>query len=69
MPSSKIKITDSDIDVDGVSLKDFMTKVQDRLAILVPDPKKLEEFAALKEAYEHYRTLEALCIPTEKTDK
>ena len=46
----------------GKALED----IQKRLAILVPDPAKLEHFAALKKAYDHYKLLEALCeLPTE----
>jgi hypothetical protein len=57
----------TDIKIDGKSLKEFMTKMEQRLAILVPDPAKLEKFEALKKAYEHYKTMEALCFdePTE----
>ena len=51
----------TDIKVDGKSLKEFMSKMEERLAILVPDPKKLEQFAALKKAYEHYKLMEQLC--------
>ena len=51
----------TDIKVDGKSLKEFMNKMEERLAILVPDPKKLEQFAALKKAYEHYKLMEQLC--------
>lgn len=51
-----------DIKVDGKSLKEFMLKMEQRMAILVPDPKKLEKFEALKKAYEHYKTLESLCF-------
>ena len=40
----------TDIKVDGKSLKEFMNKMEERLAILVPDPKKLEQFAAIKKA-------------------
>lgn len=50
-----------DIKVNGKSLKDFMEKVSDRLSILTPDPKLLEKYDALKEAYEHYKILEKLC--------
>jgi len=50
-----------DIKIEGVSLKEFMTKMEQRLAILVPDPKKLEKFEALKKAYEHYKLMEKLC--------
>jgi hypothetical protein len=65
----QVKITENDITIGNVSLKDTLQAIQDRLAILVPDPKRLEEFAALKQAYEHYKTLEALCCPTENKDK
>jgi hypothetical protein len=47
--------------VNGVDVGNTLLAIQDRLAILVPDTKKLEQFAALKEAYEHYKMLEALC--------
>jgi hypothetical protein len=52
----------ADIKIDGKSLKEFMTKMEQRLAILVPDPAKLEKFQALKKAYEHYKTMESLCF-------
>lgn len=58
----------SDIAIDGKSLKDFMEKVEQRLAILTPNIEKLEHFQALREAYEHYKTLEALCIMPKKDD-
>jgi len=52
---------DADILIKGRSLKEFMEKMESRLAILVPDPAKLAHFEALKRAYDHYKTLEALC--------
>lgn len=58
-----------DIKIDGVSLKEFMTKMEQRLAILVPDPKKLEKFEALKKAYEHYKTMESLCFDEPKEEQ
>lgn len=58
----------TDIKIDGKSLKEFMTKMEQRLAILVPDPERLDKFEALKKAYEHYKTMEALCFP-EKEDQ
>ena len=58
----------TDITVDGKSLKTFMNKMEERLAILVPDPKKLEQFAALKKAYEHYKLMESLCQEPPKED-
>ncbi len=51
----------TDIKIDGKSLKQFMDKMEERLAILVPDPAKLEKFEALKKAYEHYKLMEKLC--------
>ena len=61
--------TGTDIKIDGKSLKNFMDKMEERLAILVPDPKKLEKFEALKKAYEHYKTMESLCFDEEKEEK
>ena len=61
---------DGDIKWKGRSLGDLLSKIEDRLAILTPDNKKLEHFAALKKAYDNYKTLEALCeLPVEEDDK
>lgn len=49
------------VKVNGQDLGEFMETISKRLAILVPDPAKLEHFEALKKAYNHYKTLEALC--------
>lgn len=57
-----------DIKVKGRSLSEFMSKMEQRMAILVPDPEKLEKFEALKKAYEHYKTMEALCFPEKEED-
>lgn len=51
---------DGDIKFKGKSLEELFTKIEDRLAILQPDPKKLEKYEALRKAYEHYKTLERL---------
>ena len=48
--------------VKGVDVGEVLAKIQDRLAILVPDPALLEKYDALKQAYDHYKTLEALCV-------
>ena len=58
----------TDIKIDGKSLKSFMNKMEERLAILVPDPAKLEKFEALKRAYEHYKTMESLCFDEPKEE-
>ena len=52
---------DGDIKIGNRSLKTFMDTMEKRLAILQPDPEKLEKFEALRKAYEHYKTVEALC--------
>ena len=59
---------DRDIKWKGRSLGDMLTTIEKRLAILTPDPAKLEHFEALQKAYQHYKTLEALCEIPEKTD-
>lgn len=47
--------------VNGRNLSKLMEKIEDRLAILSePDPDKLEKFAALKKAYDHYKLMEKL---------
>jgi len=50
-----------DLKINGVSLKDQLDKINERLAILVPDPVLLGKYAALRELYDQYKTLEALC--------
>jgi hypothetical protein len=60
---------EKDIKIKGVSLAKTLEDINRRLAILVPNPEKLEHFEALKKAYEHYKVLEALCeIPKEKKE-
>lgn len=52
---------EGDIKWKGRSLGKLLEKIEDRLAILQdPDPEKLEKHAALKKAYDHYKTLERL---------
>ena len=51
----------ADVVINGKSLAAFMDKMEQRLAILQPNPEKLEHFEALKKAYAQYKTLEALC--------
>lgn len=50
-----------DLTVDGVSIRDQLAKINERLAILVPDPELLAKYEALRNAYQEYKTLEALC--------
>lgn len=61
---------DGDIKWKGRSLGDMLTTIEKRLAILTPDPAKLEHFESLQKAYQHYKTLEALCeLPNKKEEK
>ncbi len=62
-------VIEGDLKVDGVSFKETIESINKRLAILRPDPEKLEHFEALRKAYEHYKTLEALCELPKKEDK
>lgn len=52
---------EGDIKVQGHSIVKLLKTIEDRLAIIQdPSPDKLEKFAALKKAYDHYKTLERL---------
>lgn len=48
------------------SLFGMISKIEERLSILVPDPAKLKQFEALKQAYENYKTLEAICFTNDE---
>ena len=41
---------EGDVKIKGVSIAETLEAINQRLAILVPDPAKLEHFAALKKA-------------------
>jgi hypothetical protein len=59
----------ADVKINGVSLSKTLEGINKRLAILEPNMEKLEHFAALKKAYEHYKTLEALCeVPPKENE-
>lgn len=51
---------EGDIKFKGRSLEELFSKIEDRLAILQPDPAKLEKYEALRKAYNHYKLLEKL---------
>lgn len=55
----------ADIIINGQSLTKALSAVQDRLCILQPDPAKLEKYAALRKAYDHYKLLEQLLTEKE----
>jgi hypothetical protein len=52
---------EGDIKWKGRSLTNMIETIEKRLAILTPDPKKLEKYEALQKAYEHYKLMEKLC--------
>jgi len=55
--------------INKQDLGEFMETISKRLAILVPDPEKLEHFEPLKKAYNHYKMLEKLCeLPKEEKE-
>lgn len=56
---------DSDIICDGVSLRETLSKIQERLCILQPNTDQLEKYAALRKAYEHYKLMEKLLTEKE----
>ncbi len=47
-----------DIKLGNVSLKDFIERIEQRLAILSPNPELEKEWAELKELGDQYRALE-----------
>ena len=57
---------DSDVKIKGRSIVKMIEGIEKRLAILQPDPKKLEKFEALQKAYAHYKLLEALLHEEDK---
>lgn len=59
---------DADIVINGVKLSDILNGITDRLTILQPKPELLEKYENLREAYEHYRTLEKLLTEYNEND-
>ena len=57
--------TNPDIMIGGKSMVSWMQKVEQRLSILEPKPELLAKYEALQQAFDHYKTLEALLHGTE----
>jgi len=55
---SKIRITDTDIELDGWSLRETLRTITERLAVLEPNPALEREFEELRACADHYRDLE-----------
>ena len=62
-PSGQIQLNgvDADIKVNGRSLMDAITALEERLNILVPNPELEKEWEELRELGEQYRKLEQKC--------
>ena len=54
----KVQITDSDIEIDGLSLRETLVAMHERMAIMVPNPALETEFEELRACAERYRELE-----------
>jgi len=54
----KVTITDKDIDIDGVSLRETLAKVNERLAIFQPNPELEADFEQLRNLRDQYVELE-----------
>lgn len=50
----------ADLVIGEKSMVTWMQKVEQRLSILEPKPELLAKYEALQQAYDHYKTLEAL---------
>ena len=61
----KLEGSDADIFVQGKSMKAWMDAVEQRLCILDPKPELLAKYESLRQAYEHYKTLEAILYEQE----
>lgn len=63
----KVEGEEADIFINGKSMSDWMSVVERRLAILQPKPEHLENYEALQQLYDQYKTLEALIYQTPET--
>lgn len=61
----RVEGKEADIFINGKSLSDWMSAVEQRLCILEPNLKLQEKYSALQEAYDHYKTLESLLYEQE----
>jgi len=68
-PSAKISLKGegADIDINGISLKDFMARVEQRLAILTLDTRLEAEWEELRVLGDQYRKLEKEILDRMKT--
>ena len=66
--TGELKLTgdNADVIISTKSMKGWMEAVERRLLILEPKKELIDEFEALREAYNHYKTLEALLYDEKK---
>ena len=66
--SAKIRLDgpDADIEINGASLTDMIEKIEQRLAILKPDPRLEKDWDELRELGDRYRALEKEIIEKQK---
>lgn len=65
----KVEGPEADIIINEQSLSAWMQAVNKRLSILQPKPELHEKYTALEEAYNTYKTLEALLYDDQKPNK
>ena len=59
-PTIELKGESADIVINGVSLSKSIDNINKRLSIVEPKKELLDKYEALQQAYQHYKTLEAL---------
>ena len=62
-----IKTNKNTVNLDEIA--EMMQVLKDRLLIITPDFEKHEKYPALKEAYDNYKLIEALCRDNDDDDK
>ena len=62
----RVEGKDADIIINKRSMSDWMSSVEKRLSILQPKPELLKKYESLQQAFDHYKTLEALLHDEEK---
>lgn len=58
MTLGKVNITEKDIEIDGLSLRQTLEKVNQRLAIFQPNPELEADFEQLRQLRDQYEQLE-----------
>jgi hypothetical protein len=62
-----IKTKKNEINLD--ELANVVETLKERLLILTPNFEKMEKYPSLKEAYDHYKLIEALCVSNQEENK